>query len=82
MKIKESIKYVIEAINRNPKIMHKHIETVDAVDYVNSVVTNAKNDLIYEVITYERNEERVLKRHIISYNGKELRNEIIYNREL
>lgn len=86
----ESLKRVSEILQSNDKIKNKHFNVVDAVEYTNEYFNKGKeldeqininNELISEHITYESNDIAVLKRQIITYNGEEIRNELIYKRE-
>lgn len=86
----ESLKRVSEILQANEKIKNKHFNVVDAVEYTEDYFNKGKeldehininNELISEHITYESNDKVVLKRQIITYNGEEIINELIYKRE-
>ena len=86
----EGLKRVVEKLNNNDKITNKHFNVVDAVEYTKEYFNKGKeldeqininNDLILERITYESNEKEIIKYQIITYNGEEIRNELIYKRQ-
>lgn len=86
----EGLKRVVEKINKNDKITNKHFNVVDAVEYTHEYFNKGKeldeqininNELITERITYENNDEEIIKYQIITYNGEEIRNELIYKRK-
>lgn len=85
----ESLKRVSEILQANEKIKNKHFNVVDAVEYTHEYFNknkdlyeqiNINNELIEERISYESNEKEILKYQIISYNGEEIRKELIYKR--
>lgn len=86
----EGLKRVVEKINKNDKITNKHFNVVDAVEYTHEYFNKGKeldeqininNELITERITYENNDEEIIKYQKIFYNDKEIRNELIYKRQ-
>lgn len=86
----EGLKRVVEKINKNDKITNKHFNVVDAVEYTHEYFNKGKeldeqininNEIITERITYENNDEEIIKYQIITYNGEEIRNELIYKRQ-
>lgn len=86
----EGLKRVVEKLNNNNKITNKHFNVVDAVEYTHEYFNKGKeldeqininNDLILERITYENNDKEIIKYQIITYNDKEIRNELIYKRQ-
>ena len=85
----EGLKRVVEKLNNNDKITNKHFNVVDAIEYTHGYFNkgseqdehiNINNDLINERITYESNDKEIIKYQIITYNGEEIRNELIYKR--
>lgn len=86
----EGLKRVVEKINKNDKITNKHFNVVDAVEYTHEYFNKGKeldeqininNELITERITYENNDEEIIKYQKIFYNDEEIRNELIYKRQ-
>ena len=86
----EGLKRVVEILNNNDKITNKHFNVVDAIEYTHEYFNkgseqdehiNINNDLINERITYESNEKEIIKYQIITYNGEEIRKELIYKRK-